>query len=86
MSKIVDFVESRRWSVELPPPSERRRIRCDAGWTQSEVAKKLAVSRDAVGRWEKSGPGGREPRADVASAYAALLDELDATNVESARS
>jgi DNA-binding XRE family transcriptional regulator len=78
ISKIVDFVESLRSSVELPPPSERRRIRREAGWTQTKVAKKIAVSRDAVGRWEKSGPGGRQPRADVASAYATLLDELHA--------
>ena len=84
ISEIVRYTDSRRPSVELPPPAERRAIRDDSGWTQSKVSKKLSVSRDAVGRWEKAGPGGREPRSDVARQYSDLLDSLRTENLQRA--
>ena len=76
ISEMVRTADARRSSVKLPPPTERQRIRVAAGWTQQMIAQQVAMSRDAVGRWETSGPNGREPRPDVAWLYDQILNDL----------
>jgi transcriptional regulator with XRE-family HTH domain len=66
---LLERVRSRR---QLPVPSERRRIREQAGVTLRDVAIALGVSHTAVAKWE-AGATPREQR----NAYARLLDELD---------
>lgn len=75
MKRIVEQVGARQ-SFDLPGPAERRHIRLSAGQTQEQVAELLGVTRDAVGRWEKTGPGRRDPRPETAALYAVVLDEL----------
>ncbi len=68
----------------LPTPSERQRIRLEAGLTQRDVADVLMVSRHTVARWERL-PGrigdrrlpGREPSGDLRRQYATLLSRLE---------
>ena len=73
------------YSVELPPPDERRRIREAAGWTQEDAADELEASRYLLHRFEKLagyqiGVGrlqGREPGGELRKRYAALLRRLE---------
>jgi transcriptional regulator with XRE-family HTH domain len=65
---LLEQVRSRR---QLPPPSERRTIRQQAGLSLRDIGDALGVSHVAVSRWE-AGATPRETRAD----YAALLEEL----------
>ena len=68
----------------LPTPSDRQRIRLEAGLTQQEVADVLMVSRHTVARWERL-PGrigdrrlpGRQPSGDLRRQYATLLSRLE---------
>ena len=73
------------YSVQLPPPEERRRIREAAGWTQEDLGDELDVSRYVIYRFEKlSGYRiggerlqGREPSGGIRERYAALLRRLE---------
>ena len=72
------------YDAPLPPPSERRRIRDAVGWTQSEVADELHVSRHTVSKFERRAGWlddqhrpGREPSGEVRVAYSELLRRLD---------
>jgi DNA-binding transcriptional regulator YiaG len=65
---LLEQVRSRRI---LPPPSERQRIRVDAGVSLRAVGKALGVSHAAVASWER----GATPR-EHRDAYAQLLREL----------
>lgn len=67
--ELLAQVRARR---RLPLPSERRRIREDAGVSLRAVAAALGVSHTAVASWEM----GVTPRAHRA-AYAQLLTELE---------
>ena len=60
---------------ELPTPHLCRQIRERAGLSQSDVARALGVTREAVAYWEL---GKRIPRPDRALAYGALLERLAA--------
>lgn len=60
---------------ELPPPSERRRLREAAGLSQAQIAEALDARREAVGNWET---GKTEPRPPKRAAYARLLEGLAA--------
>jgi transcriptional regulator with XRE-family HTH domain len=65
---LLEQVRSRR---QLPPPSERRAIRLQAGLSLRDIGDALGVSHVAVSRWE----GGATPR-ETRAAYAQLLEEL----------
>jgi DNA-binding XRE family transcriptional regulator len=72
------------YDAPLPPPSERRRIREAAGWTQQQVADELHLSRHTVGRYERHAGWsngrrlvGREPSGEVRLAYSALLRRIE---------
>jgi hypothetical protein len=72
------------YAAPLPPPSERRRIRQVAGWTQEQVAAELRISRQLVSSFErKSGwrqgvrLSGREPTRDLRTEYSELLSRLE---------
>ena len=61
------------WLRNLPQ-GERRAIRCDAGWTQAEVAAHCGVQTwGQVAKWERG--GGWTRRSGLR--YAALLKELE---------
>jgi len=51
------------------------RRRCAAGWSQRDVARRLGVNQTTVSAWET---GRRAIPAHQATAYAALLDEIEA--------
>jgi DNA-binding transcriptional regulator YiaG len=68
VDELLERVRSRR---TLPVPSERRRIREEAGVSIRELARALGASHTAVASWE-AGATPREHRA----AYAQLLAEL----------
>lgn len=71
MSRIHALLEPQAPAeVQLPPPSERVRLRKAQGLTQARVAEALGVTPGAVGSWEK---GRYEPRGDVRIQYAELL-------------
>jgi DNA-binding transcriptional regulator YiaG len=62
------------WLRELPE-GEARAIRCDAGWTQREVAEACGVgSSSLVGKWERGGGWSRHSGLR----YARLLRDLSA--------
>jgi DNA-binding XRE family transcriptional regulator len=67
---IAEIARTRR---DLPSPAMRRAIREDAGVSQAMIGRDLGVSRQAVCRWEA---GTRNPRGELAGAYARLLREL----------
>jgi hypothetical protein len=82
-AKTIDRERRGDYDAPLPPPSERRRIRVAAGWTQQQVADVLHVSRHAVGRFERQAGlvngerlSGREPSGEVRVAYSGLLKRL----------
>lgn len=91
-----DRVARGDYTVPLPPPVERRRIREQAGWTQEDLGDELNRSRDLVSRWENPAVGyvgeerlpGREPSGEIRREYARLLQELRKTakNVGSGQS
>jgi DNA-binding XRE family transcriptional regulator len=53
-----------RHNAPLPPPSERKRIREAAGWTQADVGDHLAVNRHAVKMYERR--AGHDPSTGIA--------------------
>ena len=68
------------YSAPLPSPAYRKLIREKAGWTQRQVADKLAVSRHTVAKWEKIAGWdgdrelpGREPPGEIRTEYSRLL-------------
>ena len=75
-AELIRLRHQSRNTTPLPPPAERMEIRVQAGLTQEDIGDDLGVSRWAVHRWEKAGPNGREPRGDVRTKYATLLDVL----------
>ena len=71
MTKIHALLEpSAPAEAQLPPPSERVRLRKAQGLTQARIADALGVTPGAVGSWEK---GRYEPRGEVREQYAELL-------------
>lgn len=68
--------------VRLPPPSLRRQYRIGLGLSQQQVADLIAelagrpCDRSTVGRWERTGQGGRDPQGELRDAYAQLLNEM----------
>ncbi|MCJ7782137.1 MAG: helix-turn-helix domain-containing protein, partial [Acidimicrobiia bacterium] len=66
--KTRDREDRGDYDAPLPPPTERRRIREAAGWTQEQVAKELHASRHTISRYERQAGlvngrrmSGREP-------------------------
>lgn len=69
-------------AAQLPPPTERARIRQAAGVTLEHFARVLGVSQMTVSRWER---GETEPGLEQRAAYALLLREVAAaTSTEEA--
>ena len=68
---------------QLPPPSERRRIRKQARVSQEELAAGVGVQRPTVTRWES---GTREPRGRLAERYSSALRRLAEVALENAES
>jgi DNA-binding XRE family transcriptional regulator len=66
MSDITD----REPVPELPPASERRRLREHFGVTQAELAETVRVSRQTIVAWER----GSEPTGDKRVKYARILN------------
>jgi len=66
-------IERKRKSVELPEPSERRRLREAFGLSQDDIAQELGVSRKTVSTWET---GRSNPSGDRLTQYAELLSSL----------
>lgn len=60
-------------AAQLPPPSERRAIRENAGASLREVAEEVGVTASAVLHWER---GDRAIRRRHAVAYRHVLDAL----------
>jgi DNA-binding transcriptional regulator YiaG len=73
VSQFDDLLEVVRSRRSLPRPTERRRIREDAGVSLRAVGDALGVSHAAVASWER----GATPRKQ-GSQYAELLRELEA--------
>lgn len=65
-------------AAQLPPPTERARIRQAAGVTLEHFARVLGVSQMTVSRWER---GETEPGLEQRAAYALLLREVAAATV-----
>ncbi|MFE3559454.1 telomere-associated protein Tap [Streptomyces sp. NPDC059193] len=55
----------------LPDPKERTRLREQWGWSKTQLAEALEVSRETVWTWEKEPP--RTPRGKTGQLYARLL-------------
>lgn len=55
---------------ELPPPQERKALRKAVGWTITDAASDLKVSRVTFRKWER---GESKPHPDNHRRYAALL-------------
>lgn len=68
---LLDRVRSR--CVQLPPPSQRRRIREDAHVSLRELARALGVTHAAIRNWE----AGKGPGQHKVTQYANLLAELE---------
>jgi DNA-binding transcriptional regulator YiaG len=60
-------------AAQLPPPADRRRIRCEARVSLADMAAELGVSAVTVQRWEQ---GVFEPRREKAIEYRHLLEAL----------
>ncbi|MFJ9522457.1 helix-turn-helix domain-containing protein [Kitasatospora sp. NPDC101801] len=69
--RAVDALLAR--TEELPPPTERARLRRAARLTQQQIADALRVKRETIWTWEK---GRVEPRTPQREAYARLLQGL----------
>jgi DNA-binding transcriptional regulator YiaG len=69
----VDLLDRLRSRRQLPLPSERRRIREEAGCSLREFGAALGVSWMAISRWE-AGALPRNP--SHIRAYGRLLDEM----------
>ena len=75
---VADLME-REPVPDLPPASERVRLRKRFGLTQDEVADALSVSVRSLRRWER----GIDPRGTPRIAYARLLNSwLDAERAQ----
>ena len=72
-------VELLDW-LESLPESEARAIRCDAGWTQREVATHVGVTAGSVSVWERKQAGWSRYSG---LRYARLLRELEVMRDES---
>lgn len=66
-------------AAQLPPPTERARIRQAAGVTLEHFARVLGVSQMTVSRWER---GETEPGLEQRAAYALLLREVAAATAD----
>ncbi|MEV6994403.1 helix-turn-helix domain-containing protein [Streptomyces sp. NPDC093228] len=71
----VDALREQVAQDPLPPPSERKRLREAAGFSQEQVAKALKSRRESIGNWES---GRSEPRPPKRAAYVRLLQGLAA--------
>ena len=60
---------------DLPSPSERRRLRVDAGLTVAQLATAIGVAPASVSAWEA---GERVPQGIHRAAYAQALETLEA--------
>jgi DNA-binding transcriptional regulator YiaG len=60
---------------DLPSPTERRRLRVDAGLTVAQLATAIGVAPASVSAWEA---GERAPQGVHRSAYAEALETLGA--------
>ena len=70
---IEQLVADARARLELPPPSERRRIRQAAGVSCADIGTTIGVTRDAVLKWER---GLRLPSPHHARQYGEILRRL----------
>jgi hypothetical protein len=71
------------YDAPLPPPTERRRIRRAAEWSQQQAADELHLSRHALAKFERRAGWvngtrlqGREPTGQVRADYSELLMRL----------
>lgn len=81
---VIRHSERETYSVELPSPRNRKRLREAAGLTQADVAKRLFVERTTVARWEMPSGytgdmrlNGREPSGDLRTTYSELLRSIE---------
>lgn len=74
-SDAIDALAARVRAAQLPPPSDRRRIRKQANVSLREMALTLDVDPMTVQRWEQ---GQVVPTLEHSLAYNALLTALDA--------
>jgi transcriptional regulator with XRE-family HTH domain len=70
---VTAIRERIRGLQELPIPSERRRLRVEAGVSLLDVAAALGVSHTAVSAWER---GLRTPNRKLLPGYLAILRVL----------
>lgn len=61
-------------AAQLPRPTDRRRIRKQAGLSQAQMATALDVDPMTISRWER---GVTKPRLEQAIAYRELLEQLE---------
>jgi DNA-binding XRE family transcriptional regulator len=66
----VSDITEREPIPELPPASERKRLREHFGVTQKELAESVGVSRQTVVAWER----GSEPNGNERVKYARILN------------
>ncbi len=77
--EVVDLIRRLR-ANRLPPPDERRAIRCRARASLKDIAQVLGVQVMTVSRWER---GIREPWPKHRAAYICLLNALADVDGES---
>lgn len=70
---LLDRKTTAKRQVELPEPSERKRLRTAWGLTQQDIATALGVSPSNVGSWEA---GRWEPSGEARQQYAYLLGQI----------
>jgi DNA-binding transcriptional regulator YiaG len=68
--EVLELAATRR----LLRSGEARRIRLDAGLSQTEIARSVGVTAGAVSRWET---GSRRPVGEAAVRYAQVMLELE---------
>ncbi|MGW0496413.1 helix-turn-helix domain-containing protein [Streptomyces sp. NPDC003007] len=61
-------------AIPLPPPKERRRLREAASLTRAQLASRVGVTSETLGKWET---GRSTPRGRKGEKYAKLLDSLE---------
>lgn len=65
--QLKGLIEARR---RLPPPSERRELRVEAGLALADIAGAIGCTRQAVANWES---GRAHPRGDNLRRYVDVL-------------
>ena len=69
----MSLTDEVRGGANLPPPADRRRIRLEAGVTQTRMATELGVARSTFIWWET---GAHQPDPANRARYATLLRDL----------